>query len=40
MAVTLEAAAPARSDRAVVFAADGAYLRFAAFAAAAWSWVE
>lgn len=34
MAVTLEAAAPARFDRAVVFAADGAYLRFAAFAAA------
>lgn len=34
MAVTLEATAPARFDRAVAFAADGAYLRFAAFAAA------
>ena len=34
MAIVLEAATPARSDRAVVFAADGSYLRFAAFAAA------
>ncbi|MBB5223442.1 hypothetical protein HNP73_003389 [Amaricoccus macauensis] len=32
--VTLEADGPARSGRAVVFAADGAYLRYAAFAAA------
>jgi hypothetical protein len=34
MAIVLEAATPARSDRAVAFAADGSYLRFAAFAAA------
>ena len=33
MAVVLEAATPARSDRAVVFAADRGYLRLAAFAA-------
>lgn len=33
-AVSLEADRPARFDRAVVFAADGAYLRHAAFAAA------
>lgn len=33
-AVTLDADVPASFDRAVVFAADGAYLRFAAFAAA------
>lgn len=34
MAIVLTAATPARADRAVVFAADGNYLRFAAFAAA------
>ena len=34
MAVVLEASTPPRSDRAVVFAADGNYLRFASFAAA------
>lgn len=33
MAITLSSGTPARHDRAVVFSADGAYLRFALFAA-------
>jgi lipopolysaccharide biosynthesis glycosyltransferase len=34
MTITREAATPARSDKAVVFACDGNYLRYAVFAAA------